>query len=368
MFVVTIVFSFWLGFVTPAHASSECLAIDSFAIDDSCKRLLGWGWTGGACEQISGCSTTDQNGNDLSAYLYIDEASCYASCSACPVVDPNDFGACAMVLGIAWTGSQCQYVSGCSTIDGSGTDRASAFYNSGDFDADMSECEQSCGSCPDLASADFGLCDLDLGFGYNGNECVSLSGCDTIDQNTSDDEAAWIFPTDEACGDRCEQCDVVDQDGFGNCKMLMGWAWTGASCEPISGCGPTDSYGVDWSGSFHATNSACLKDCTGSIRLYSPDPGQAGVSNTIRVGGLSQGDSVDLYKSRKVGQTAVTGCRSEVLNLRNPKRIATGTANAKGNVKFKRKISANLTGKLIRYQAVNTDTCEVSNLMEHTYF
>ena len=345
MWVLGVFFSFWFGGFSLANASSECLAIDSFAIDDSCDFDLGWGWTGGACEMISGCSATDTNGNDLSPYLHADEADCYASCSSCPVIDPGDFGMCSMLLGIAWTGSACEYVSGCSWVDGAGVDRSSAFFNSGDYDADMDACEQSCDSCADLGKADFGLCDLELGFGFDGNECFSLSGCDTVDQTTSTDQAAWIFPSEDACGERCETCDAVDQDGFGACKMAMGWAWTGVTCESVSGCGPTDTYGVDWSDALHSSYNACLKDCSATARLYQPDPGQAGVKNKIRVGGIPQGDTVQLFKSRKVGMTNIAGCGGEVLNLKNPKLVGSGTANAKGNVKFKRKMSSGLVNK-----------------------
>ena len=197
-----------------AWASSECLAIESFQVDDTCNTVLGWGWTGGACEEVTGCSSTDLNGNDLAPYLYADEWGCYEGCAACPVVDPSDFGLCSMILGIAWTGSSCDYVSGCGTVDGSGVDRANWFFNSGDLDADMAACEQSCDGCPDLSLSDFGQCKMLLGHGWDGMECAPVSGCDRIDANTQEDQSAWIFPSVEECGERCEQCDVVDRGWF----------------------------------------------------------------------------------------------------------------------------------------------------------
>jgi hypothetical protein len=150
--------------------------------------------------------------------------------------------------------------------------------------------------------------------------------------------------------------------------MLMGWAWTGATCESISGCNATDIYGVDWSGSLHSSYTSCLKDCHPTTRLYEPDPGQAGVKNSIRVGGVPQGEVVRLVKSKTLGSSTVTGCNGATMNLENPKVVGQGVANAKGNVKFKRKVSANLSGKYLYYQAINVDTCEVSNLVSHYYY
>jgi len=331
-------------------------------LDDACDFVLGWGWTGGSCEELSGCSATDINGNDLSPYLYPDEAACEGSCKAleCFVVDPYDYGMCAMIVGVAWTGSSCETVSGCGTTDGDGIDRADWFYT------DYDKCEAGCADCPDLSSADFGMCDLWLGYGSTGSECGGFSGCDAIDSSHVD-QSSWLFSTEEECGERCHECPVVDVNGFGSCKMLMGWAWTGSTCESISGCGPTDDDGVDWSYELYGSYSRCLKSCNSGPRLYEPNPGVAGVKNAIRVGGVPMGDSVRLYTSLKVGEKALSGCPGAVLNLKKPDKLGKSVANAKGNAKFRSKIPASTAGNRVYFQAVNMDTCEVSNLLTRDF-
>lgn len=149
--------------------------------------------------------------------------------------------------------------------------------------------------------------------------------------------------------------------------MAMGWSWTGATCEAISGCGPDDMYGVDWSSEFHQSYGKCLKACHATTRLYLPDPGVAGERNQIRVGGLPEGERARLYISLKVGEKELSGCPGAVLNLKQPDRLGEGEANAKGNVKFRRKIPANMAGERVYFQAVNWDTCEVSNLVTHDF-
>jgi hypothetical protein len=354
-----VIFSIVIAWCAPAVAS-ECMAIDGFELDESCDVVLGWGWTGGTCAEISGCSTTTTDGHDLSPYLLKDEASCYGSCAACPVVDPSDFGMCQMIVGVAWTGTACETVSGCGTLDGGGIDRADWFY------PDTESCELGCGPCLDLEKSDFGACDLWLGYGLSGGECAGLSGCSSTDQNQTEQDN-WLFGTEEECGDRCEQCAVVDKDGFGSCKMAMGWAWTGATCEDISGCGPDDMYGVDWSSSFYQSYGKCLKSCQKTTRLYTPDPGVVGERNKVRIGGVPEGERVRLFMSMKVGEKTLSGCPGAVVNLMKPDKLGERVANAKGNVKFRNDIPKNMAGETVYFQAVNWDTCEVSNLLAHDF-
>jgi hypothetical protein len=349
--------------LTNPALAAECLSIDSFEFDDMCDSVLGWGWTGGACAEISGCDTTDLNGHDLSPYLYVDEATCAGSCKAleCFVVDPSDYGMCTMIVGVAWTGATCESVSGCGTLDGTGVDRSRWFYS------DMDKCEEGCAECRDLSAVDFGTCDMWLGYGASGGECAGFSGCDSIDTSAVD-QSAWLFSTEEECGERCNECAVVDVEGFGNCKMLMGWAWTGSTCESISGCGATDGDGVDWSYELHSDYTTCLKSCHPTTRLYPPTPGGSGMKNTVRIGGVPTGDTVRLYKSTRVGEKALSSCPGAVLNLKNPDKLGEGVANGKGNVKFKRKVPASMSNKRLYLQAVNMDTCEVSNLVAHDFY
>lgn len=57
-------------------------------------------------------------------------------------------------------------------------------------------------TCSDLEGVDLGPCDLVLGYAVIGGECVTISGCSTIDGNGID-HAAAIFPDPESCEQSC---------------------------------------------------------------------------------------------------------------------------------------------------------------------
>lgn len=92
--------------------------------------------------------------------------------SGCMDMSGLDFGMCDMFLGFGWNGSGCSSMSGCGYVIGS-VDYTPNFYST------IEECEAICGSdCMDLSGVDFGLCDMALGIGLIGSSCVSISGCD----------------------------------------------------------------------------------------------------------------------------------------------------------------------------------------------
>ena len=48
----------------------------------------------------------------------------------CPTINPADYGECEMILGWSWTGEDCDQISGCSTVNSDGIDDSNLFYNS----------------------------------------------------------------------------------------------------------------------------------------------------------------------------------------------------------------------------------------------
>ena len=57
---------------------------------------------------------------------------------ACEDISDLFFGWCEMVIGVGWNGEECVWVSGCGTIDENGVDYSNAFFNS------FEDCEASC--------------------------------------------------------------------------------------------------------------------------------------------------------------------------------------------------------------------------------
>lgn len=66
----------------------------------------------------------------------------------CPDLDPIDYGMCDMWLGWAWSGEDCEGVSGCSTINSDGEDDAEWFFSA--YDICLEECTVHEGNHGDL--------------------------------------------------------------------------------------------------------------------------------------------------------------------------------------------------------------------------
>lgn len=254
-----------------------------------CEMVLGYGQINGVCTVISGCSTVDNNsGLDMAAAIYPSPMACEVACgnNDCLDLAGADFGGCEAELGYAWIDGECILISGCSTVDlNTEIDYADYIYET------AIECEVACGAdCIDLSGADFGLCDLPLGIGLVNGDCVSISGCSTIDNNSGLDLADYFYENMEdceACQQSCIDLEVIDPntacfdiyepvcgcDGvtysnecyayyyngvtswtegecgaqqecvdlqgadFGDCEMIVGIGLIDGECVGISGCG-----------------------------------------------------------------------------------------------------------------------------------
>lgn len=105
------------GAGVPVRSDGECAVpscvAQDIAGDGICDAELGVRWDGARCEPISGCACA---GADCGA-IFADGASChvaYAHCRECAPMDARGEGACALVLGVRWSGSACETLSGCS--------------------------------------------------------------------------------------------------------------------------------------------------------------------------------------------------------------------------------------------------------------
>ena len=132
--------------------------------------------------------------------------------------------------------------------------------------------------CMDLEDVDFGFCDMAMGIGIVGGECVYISGCGW-QVNGIDYTPAFhtSFKSCEAC---LQQSDCVNLEGmdFGECLAVLGIANIGGECTFLIGC-TTYYAGVDYSfaiyNSMEECNSACIENsegCTYSVALnFSPN-------------------------------------------------------------------------------------------------
>ena len=120
----------------PKDSGSATCAAQNAHGQGACEMLLGWGWDGRACVPLSGCSC---QGPDCSK-LFADPGACYkvyGVCIPCTAMDAQGQGACKMLLGWKWDGSQCVSFGGCSCL---GTDCDRVFGSAQICQAAMAHC------------------------------------------------------------------------------------------------------------------------------------------------------------------------------------------------------------------------------------
>jgi len=61
---------------------------------------------------------------------------------------------------------------------------------------------------PDLDSTGYGSCDMWLGYGWTGDNCIGISGCDW------NGDEAWFFQTIEECLSSCDTLGDLNSDGY----------------------------------------------------------------------------------------------------------------------------------------------------------
>jgi len=95
---------------------------------------------------------------------------CSGGSEECEALDPQGYGVCAMVLGYAWNGQDCAVFSGCSCLDD-----CDQFYPT--YDACMDVCKPNPYECIKVDPYAYGMCEMLMGVGFDGEECVYISGC-----------------------------------------------------------------------------------------------------------------------------------------------------------------------------------------------
>lgn len=151
---------------------------------------------------------------------------------SCDAQDARGSGACALFLGYTWNGEGCTGIGGCSC---EGVDCDSLYESPDACEAAHAMCTAG-SSCDPMNARGDGLCDGFFGYSWNGMSCTGITGCscegsdcDRLYRSPASCEAAHA-----ACG--AERCSEQQAFGVGDCRRFLGYRWTGARCEGISGC------------------------------------------------------------------------------------------------------------------------------------
>lgn len=240
--------------------AAACASASSGSSDDTANE------TGGSSGS-SGTAGEAGSGGDMSP-------------APCAPVDAHAKGSCAMVLGYVWDGSACVGLSGCDCV---GTECARINESLADCQEQFAACvddhtecssdvdcpKPDCLQCPDdslacptvqcvdnkcvssptschtqsepcapIDAMGSGSCKKELGYGWNGTICVSVTGCDCIgadcDKLTLSQSDCW--KQNQACLAPVELCASVD-DAWAVDQCATEWfLWNGKQCAPFTGC------------------------------------------------------------------------------------------------------------------------------------
>ncbi len=110
-----------------------------------------------------------------------------------------------------------------------------------------------------------------------------------------------------------------------------------------------------------------VADVIPALDVNRPTPGVSGTVNTYSLSGGTPGEKVIFFMSTKTGSTDVYGCDDATLDMASPATVGSATVGDDGTAKVVRFVGVAASGKEYRIQAVEKDTCRVSDVELETF-
>ena len=141
-----------------------------------------------------------------------------------------------------------------------------------------------------------------------------------------------------------------------------------ANPAQMSNDGSIDCYqAVGISSSFNGIDIAVGSCAPAEFTLQDPVPGVAGQQNTFTTANGVAGARVYFVYGTRSGTTNIPGCPGLVVDIRTPQIAGTAIADGSGTATFRSAVPASAAGDTFLIQAVDKDSCDVTNLVTWTF-
>jgi hypothetical protein len=141
--------------------------------------------------------------------------------------------------------------------------------------------------------------------------------------------------------------------------------WYGWDVDFVAGVAIASALFEDQLG--ESAGAAYLFENLCDLTLDGPDPGTAGVVNTLTATCGTAGEPIFFVFGVSEGTTRVPGCPGVDLGIANPRILGSSVADADGVASFNQFVPNVAAGVSVLLQAVDPATCRVSNLVQHTF-
>lgn len=174
----------------------------------------------------------------------------------------------------------------------------------------------------------------------------------------------------------------LDINVFGQMAGISGgiavrWVGPNSTIQNINNYLPNGSPRMDTAEGVNGVGQIVVEDTHAScylltppqtqLPLYGPDPGIAGVNNSLTVYGATPGQLVRFYYSLRSGSTGIPGCPGLSLDISTIHLAGTATANSVGRASIVGYTPSGAGGRVVRYQALEYSSCRKSNRVDYRY-